>query len=464
MTNTFSYTFTADEAYWINIDFNKTTSSMSVDLEWDFGSGSVKTGNSYVKIPYNLANTFIASSSVTPFSGSCSGSGSGSGDGSGDSASSNSTATTISVSTNVPNRIEGIGSAIIGLTCVTIIFGFINQALSAKPVWAVFGLIYHIQFLLLLPLIKIVMHNDIISLFDFLNFYLFNFSFLPDVVRFTDSKDTNSNAISQTNSYLYRIELKIGSAFYNMGELIFVLCLFIAVYLTVVLMYAIARVTSTQSGFYKFSKYIFDMFHFSVIIRFLLLAYMFILLCALSEMGITNKEGDQGKSYTFAIFSFIFGLAILALICLSWIFSKNEKSHTNLRRSHETFRGTRDSFIARTFPVVFFAKILLFVIIVCTMGHSARFGTLTILFIVQLVYIAYIAILRPFNHIVETLVELFNGIMYAIALLALYFLDKESRWTDSVTNWYLSFIIITVIINALIMIGKFGFKLIISPI
>ena len=184
---------------------------------------------------------------------------------------------------------------------------------------------------------------------------------------------------------------------------------------------------------------------------------MFVLLCALSEMGITNGGANEGKSYTFAILSLVVGVAILVLIGLSWIFSKKEKVHTNLRRSHETFRGTKDTFIARTFPVVFFFKIMLFVILVCTIGHSARFATLSILLAAQLCYIGYIAILRPFSHIVETIVELINGVMYAIALFALYFLDKESRWTDSVTNWYLSFIIITVIINALIMIGKSSF-------
>ena len=256
VNNQFTYNFVQDEYYWFTLNFNKTTSNMQVLLKWDFGSGFVNTGNTYAKCPYNVDLSFVNSASTTP---ACATSPTG-GSTSGDSASS----TTVTVSTSIPDRVEAMGITIIVFTCVTVIFGFINQSLSMKPVWACFGLIYHIQFLLLLPMIRIVMHNDVISLFDYLNFYLFNFSFLPDVVRFTDSKDTDRDAIAQTNSYLFRLELKSGSAFYNMGELIFVLCVFIAVYIGVVLAFAIARLSSTQSAFYKFTKYIFDLFHFAI--------------------------------------------------------------------------------------------------------------------------------------------------------------------------------------------------------
>lgn len=227
-----------------------------------------------------------------------------------------------------------------------------------------YAYIYHMQLFFLLPMIKITMHSDVLDLFEWLNFYLFNFSFLPDSLRFTDTSNTDPEAVPQTNSYLKQIELKSGSAFYNIGELLFVVCIYLAVHLTVVLTYLISTKTSAESGFSKGARYVFNLFHFAVPIRFFLLAYLFLMLSSLSELVINNDKGDEGGSFAFAFILLLVGIATLILMAVQLILSRNEKTFEKMSRINEVFRGLKDSTLARTYPVVFYGRMLLFTALV----------------------------------------------------------------------------------------------------
>jgi hypothetical protein len=55
--------------------------------------------------------------------------------------------------------------------------------------------------------------------------------------------------------------------------------------------------------------------------------------------------------------------------------------------------------------------------------------------------------------LIDYVIELFNAAMLLIGLFSLFFLDDSDDWTDSVTKWYIVFILLTSILNFVLLVG-----------
>ena len=93
-----------------------------------------------------------------------------------------------------------------------------------------------------------------------------------------------------------------------------------------------------------------------------------------------------------------------------------------------------------------------FVIIIASVRDSARYGELSIIFIAQTAYILLVVVIRPFTNWVDLACEVLNGVMYWVALVALYGLDRDTKWDEGVDHMYLSFICLTAFANTTIIV------------
>jgi hypothetical protein len=320
----------------------------TLKVRWNIGAGIELLDGTNIFIPY------IITASVNPTLTTCPGASSGG----------SSSSTSMAAEAETPQYVESISIVILSFTIGSILTGFAQNFLFNVSMLSSYAYIYHLQLFFLLPMIKITMHSDVLDLFEWLNFYLFNFSFLPDSLRFTDTSNTDPNAVPQTNSYLKQIELKSGSSFYNVGELLFVICIYLAVHLAVVFIYLISTKVSAESGFSKAVRYVFNAFHFAVPIRFFLLTYLFLMLSSISELAINNENGDKGGSYAFAFVLFLIGIATLIVMAVQLVLSRNKERFEKMSRFNEVFRGLKDSTLARTYPIIFYGRMLLFIILV----------------------------------------------------------------------------------------------------
>jgi hypothetical protein len=226
-------------------------------------------------------------------------------------------------------------------------------------------MLFHFQNLMLMPLLGIKMHSHVKDFFGYLNFMFVNFSFFPDGVIFTDDSSTRPrNLVAQKNAYLNQIGFDSGSAIYNMGKLIFIFVVLIGVYGFVATGYIVTRKVYKDPVGYKIVKSLFNLFTFSLFIRLYFLAFVFILLCCLSELAISNSDANPGGSFAFAIFMLLICVVFFIGTFIQWIVSKDKKRFEKLHRINEVFRGLRDTQPAKTYPLVFMARAFFFVILV----------------------------------------------------------------------------------------------------
>jgi len=147
-------------------------------------------------------------------------------------------------------------------------------------------------------------------------------------------------------------------------------------------------------------------------------------------------------------------LLILVFVA-QWAYTQKKENREKLERFEEVFRGCKDTNLGRAWPLFWLGRIFIFVFVVCLFNDSARFFTLTIVLLVQILYTIAVALLKPFQEWVDYYVELVNGVMLAIQLIFLYFQDKGSRWNNGIDDFYISLIVITVFANTLLIIGEY---------
>lgn len=87
-----------------------------------------------------------------------------------------------------------------------------------------YSILFQMQALMMTPLADSYQNDNLEQFYQNINYFLVNFSFLPDSVVFTDSEQTKPQRMlfAQKNDYLDRIGLDSGSAIYNVGKLLFV--------------------------------------------------------------------------------------------------------------------------------------------------------------------------------------------------------------------------------------------------
>ena len=105
-----------------------------------------------------------------------------------------------------------------------------------------FGVIYQLQVLMMLPLVGADMGDDVLAFYRLIHPLFFSLSFLPkNWVFFSLGHFIDVFEFPQTNWYLFLLEIKDGSAFVNLRELTFVLCILGVVYAAFALSYSYTK-------------------------------------------------------------------------------------------------------------------------------------------------------------------------------------------------------------------------------
>ena len=353
-----------------------------------------------------------------------------------------------------PGYVKAIVGLIVGFTCIGLLAAWYTQEKYNKRIQGHYAIIFHIQTLIFTPLIGISIGQNVLNFYDYIDSYLFNFNFLGQDVVFTDNDDNrNTYNFYQNNPYLETVGLESGSAFYNLGQVFFVLALLGVVYLVINWLYYLTyNRDRKESNWDKAMKYLHQTFHFAVLIRLFMLTFLFMWMCAMTEIGETNEGIEKGGSWTFAfLLMIVLGVSIF-LAFVHYVATKDQKKKNE--RVEELFRGTKENNnVARLWPIVWMLRTAFFLVIVSTMNHDSRYAELTIVFVAQILYVLWVAGTTPFTEWVDYAIELLNGVMFLVALVALYGLDKTDNWTDGVDHMYLAFICITAGVNCLLILA-----------
>ena len=186
------------------------------------------------------------------------------------------------------------------MTGISLVVALGSSVLMGKKINAAYSIIHHIQLLILTPIIGVTIGVDVEQFYNLIDFFLFNFNWLGKRIIYTTNNDVKPSAgFFQANRYFSLIGLESASAFYNIGQLVFVLFVLFGVSLILAWIY-ILFLKKENSKVKKIVTWVFDLVHFTLFIRLFLLSFTFVLLSAFSEVSISNDNFDEGGSWAFA--------------------------------------------------------------------------------------------------------------------------------------------------------------------
>ena len=296
--------------------------------------------------------------------------------------------------------------------------------------------------------------GEVTNTSESMDFAMMSFSFMPDSMSFGGGNSERRNLLSQKNAGLRMLGLKSGSAYENMDKLMFVFFGLFGIYLIIVWMLIIANYYFKDTLASKILKGAFDIFTCYLFIRLFILAYFFIILCALAEISINNVDADDEGSYSFAMIVLILAEGFLIFTAVQWLLFLSPSTFKKLDRVNEAFRGTKDVFLAKSLPLVYLVRSNIFAITLTVFAGSEVANKLAVFVSFQALFILYIIAIRPFKSLKDFIIELIISVFFFGALIALFFLDSAEKWTQATIFCYLGAILLAILLTTIVTIGK----------
>ncbi|CAI2360768.1 unnamed protein product [Moneuplotes crassus] len=288
---------------------------------------------------------------------------------------------------------------------------------------SIFRTIFHIQMLYLLPLLGDKMGNDGVGFLRNFKFILATFKELPnDWVFFGWRSMFSSLDYSQENSYLPLIGIKSGSAIVNCYNLFWVSSV-------LSLLTGVSFLLFWKPKYPNFAKKMLKVL-FRLAIRIIMLTYIFIAICAFSEVRDYKRVSKGFLSYLISItFSgvLIFTVALCAYFCLRKIPAEEQVDTSS---TIEYFVGVRKDKLARFYIILWFIRRTTFVGVIFMLDYLNNALILTILVLIQLLYILALLQTRAFTTKKDNILEVFNEICYLLLIPASLYYGPSLKMVD----------------------------------
>ena len=160
------------------------------------------------------------------------------------------------------------------------------------------------------------------------------------------------------------------------------------------------------------------------------------------------------------IISLSFAFCLLFL-CLGFIFfvsllaySSYEISEKEHNKFGEIFSGITMQKRNKFYVSVLLIRRLTFVILLITVVSIQSWVLVCILSLLQLWYMIYIMIIRPFESRKNNFNEILNEVYFFILLISLIFLNSEKDWSSEVTQIYMWVVCSNSILSFIIILSK----------
>ena len=271
---------------------------------------------------------------------------------------------------------------------------------SPQGLWAVFN---HYQLLMLLLLTGAFFPKEIANFFAGIKQVSFNFSFLPNSNYDSSSIIDNWFNFDINNNYLEIIGMNSGSTIVNLRKLVSVIISTIILQLIFCIFYRLTlswrskskKLTVIMNAGIKF-------FTIWIYLRLFLQSNQFILICSVYEVNLF-KFNSAGRAISFSVAIAMFLFSIKAII-LSILKVYHVKGKETLDQQHnkifqELFSGLKETKAAKYLNTMLMMRRFVFVsflIFWSSMDLKYKVGILDIL---QIAWIAYLIIVRPFSAV-----------------------------------------------------------------
>ena len=343
---------------------------------------------------------------------------------------------------------------------IVAIVSFMNPA-STASLWS---MISQAQLLLLLLLtrafIPLDVQNVILGVKFSLNiasyFEFLKIEFIGSIIGEFDFKLSNQS--------LDLLGIKSDSSIYNISPTIILALLMIPIHLLIMLLFKLMP-TEVPEGRWKlikkisikFVKKIFIILTFGWYIRYIFQTTQYVLISWINEMySFTPSDSKRIISILFSIL--VSWLCLYLIICVLLLsLSSYEVIKNKHNKVGEIFSGVKMEKKSKLYVSILLIRRAIFVILLITLQSIQSWILVTTIGILQIWYLIYIIILRPFEEKRNNIIEIVNEIFFSILLNSLIFLNSESVWSSTIIHIYMWIIISNTLTIFIVIVCKYYF-------
>ena len=324
--------------------------------------------------------------------------------------------------------------------------------------------INHLQLILLLLIMKCQIPRFIEEFISKLNLATWSFNFIPfkDIPGFSQLIKLFDYSIS-----IYKLDnigIFSGSSIANNFSLICIVLIFAWIHGCFLMISRLlkAKVNKTKKC-KKWMEKTYQFFTFSLYLRILLEASMFMMLSSYSEIfnwDASNNFHIVSLLFAFALFIICVLLALLSVII--WLKQRKVGDISNLIQISELLNGINDKSLSRLYWLFFLLRRAILIIILVSGSSFTNTLIVWLTFIIQILYTALIIFTRPFKEIKNNLIKIINELFYILLVCLLFYYNSSSRWEETIQNAYFWIIIWNMMVIVFISIGRFTYHSILS--
>lgn len=364
------------------------------------------------------------------------------------------------VKTAINPQAEKFAYAFVGIMAIGMIFSGLSVYFFDCSSHSMLGVIYQIQIMMLIPLIGVDVGEDVVDFYRTIYHVLFSYDFIPEkFIFFGYGNFLNDFKFMESNKYLSLMNIADGSALANMTSFIFTFSTFILVIALIFPGYAYTKDQEPDTNRHKMFRKLIGKATSKLILRALMLSYVFIMICCASELAHTTRitKGYFSYIFAFAIFCLCAGFIVLAFII--WLIAIKQANYEKLFYSKEFFSGIKNHWSARTYTIMWLLRRFLFVSTVFLLKDADIIYKFAILITSQLLYIIYLCKEIPFEAIKDTITEIMNELFVLAGLGYVAYFSREKQWDWNINAIFLGALLFCNVAFTVISLGGFLVKL-----
>ncbi|CAI2369754.1 unnamed protein product [Moneuplotes crassus] len=335
-----------------------------------------------------------------------------------------------------------------------------NSIANVSPPTAVYFILHQLQLIILFLMIDPYIPNSMKAYLEGQSLALVNFNFIPTTELPGIDIPVGWMHGEQANEILVTLGIESKSTFVNnMSLFIFIFSLVILHLLLRFVLICGSRDPETRNRFFKFWNWlrlkILDIIKYALYMRLLIESHEALMLSSCSE--IYEWELNTFSSYVSMVGAIFILIVSLLLPFLSFYAFWRYRHHFDPDKKFilmEFLSDLRNAKVARIYMTLMLVRRIIFVCVVIFLIEIPREFIYSILIITQFAYMVILAIIRPFDNVINNILEFINEVFLFIVICILLSYDKESKWTDAAESRLLTVLMINgYLILAVMVVG-----------
>ena len=361
---------------------------------------------------------------------------------------SSSTTSSTSNSTEPSTTSKSVGTAMQAMNGATAGVVIVSSTLNMSSLSSLWWVFNQMQIFLLLILSGVYLPIDVKNIITGLKFAMSPL----DYIQFNKIKIYNFAFsvfdFTLSNITLDSIGIQSDSSIFNNLSILFAILHMIPIHLLIIWFRSVTkRFSPTKKCSFTFIlKWLiekwFIIMTFGYYIRVFMEMNQLMLISSIYEINKFNTT-DRLRIVSLAV------AFIVLIICISIVWfaiylalSFNPSEDSKHSKFKEFFSGIKEWRSSRWYIIALLFRRIIFVsVLICLISMSTVQTIIASLSIVQLVYVSYLIILRPYNNVKSNLIDIINELFFTWCIWWLVYFDSKSKWNSlsiSIFIWIVS--------------------------